>query len=143
LEDIDWRNKQLHIRGRKAGNNTTYPLATSVGDAIIEYLQNGRPPSSHREVFLSVIAPFRPLLSGFALGSHITKYLQQVGIAIHRPGTHLFRYSCAQRLFEEGMSLKLIGDYLGHADLNSTQRYTKIAFDQLREVALGDAEDLL
>jgi site-specific recombinase XerD len=41
------------------------------------------------------------------------------------------------------MSLKVIGDYLGHTDLHSTQRYTKIALDQLREVALGDAEELL
>jgi integrase/recombinase XerD len=143
LDDIDWRNNHLHIRGRKSGNSTTYPLAASVADAIVEYLRNARPISPHREVFLSVIAPFRPLRSGFALGSHIVKYLQRAGIAVDRPGTHLFRYSCAQRLFEEGMSLKFIGDYLGHADLHSTLRYTKIAFGQLRDVALGDVEDLL
>ncbi len=143
LEDIDWRNKKLHIRGRKSGNNTTYPLAASVDDGIVDYLRNGRPASSHREVFLSVIAPFRQLLNGAALASHIVKYLKQVGIAMKHPGTHIFRYSCAQRLFEEGMSLKCIGDYLGHTDLHSTQRYTKIALNQLREVALGDAEDLL
>jgi integrase/recombinase XerD len=143
LEDIDWRNKQLHIRGRKSGDNTTYPLARSVDDAIVDYLRNGRPASSDREVFLSVIAPFRPLVSGAAMASHVVKYLQQAGIVAHRPGTHLFRYSCAQRLFEAGMSLKVIGDYLGHVDLHSTHRYTKIAFDRLREVALGDAEDLL
>jgi integrase/recombinase XerD len=143
LEDIDWRNNQLHIRGRKSGNSTTYPLAASVGDAIVAYLRNGRPTSPHREVFLSVRAPFRPLINGAALASHIVKYLHQAGIAVKRPGTHLFRYSCAQRLFEEGMSLKIIGDYLGHTDLHSTQRYTKIALDQLREVALGDAEELL
>lgn len=143
LDDIDWRNNHLHIRRRKSGNNTTYPLAASAADAIVDYLRNGRPVSSHREVFLSVIAPFRPLRSGFALASHLVQYLQRAGIAVDRPGTHLFRYSCAQRLFEEGMPLKHIGDYLGHADLHSTQRYTKIAFDQLREVALGDAEDLL
>jgi integrase/recombinase XerD len=143
LDDIDWRNKKLHIRGRKSGNSTTYPLSASVEDAIIDYLRNGRPASSHREVFLSVIAPFRSLLNGAALASHIVKYLKQAGIAVEHPGTHVFRYSCAQRLFEEGMPLKFIGDYLGHADLHSTQRYTKIALDQLREVALGDGEDVL
>jgi integrase/recombinase XerD len=143
LDDIDWRNNQLHVRRRKSGNSTTYPLASSVADGIIDYLRHGRPTNSHREVFLSVIAPFRPLRSGFALASHLVKYLQRAGIAVDRPGTHLFRYSCAQRLFEEGMSLKFIGDYLGHSDLHSTLRYTKIAFDQLREVALGDAEELL
>jgi integrase/recombinase XerD len=86
LDDIDWRNKKLHIRGRKAGNTTTYPLSASVKDAIIDYLRNGRPTSSHREVFLSVIAPFRPLLNGAALASHIVKYLKQVGIEMERPG---------------------------------------------------------
>jgi site-specific recombinase XerD len=143
LEDIDWRNDQLHIQARKSGNNTTYPLAASVAEAIVAYLRQGRPSSSHREVFLSVIAPFRPLRSGAALASHVVQYLQQAGITVPHPGTHLFRYACAQRLFEAGMSLKCIGDYLGHTDLHSTQRYTKIALDQLREVALGDAEELL
>jgi integrase/recombinase XerD len=143
LEDIDWRNRLLHVRGRKSGNSTTYPLAASVEDAIIAYLRNGRPASTHRQVFLSVIAPFRPLVNSTALAAHVVKYLKQAGISVTRPGTHLFRYSCAQRLFEEGMSLKCIGDYLGHSDLHSTQRYTKIALDQLREVALGDAEELL
>jgi integrase/recombinase XerD len=143
LDDIDWRNRKLHIRRRKAGNNTTYPLAASVDDAIFAYLRNGRPTSPHREVFLSAIAPFRPLVNNASLASHIVQCLKQAGITVHRPGTHLFRYSCAQRLFEEGMSLKFIGDYLGHTDADSTQRYTKIAIDQLREVALGDAEELL
>jgi site-specific recombinase XerD len=143
LEDFDWRSRQLHIRGRKSGNNTTYPLATSVEAAVVAYLRTVRPSSPHREVFLSVIAPYRPLVNGAALAGHVVKYLQQAGIAVPCPGTHLFRYSCAQRLFEEGMSLKCIGDYLGHTDLHSTQRYTKIALAQLREVALGDAEELL
>jgi site-specific recombinase XerD len=142
LEDLDWRNRKLHIRGRKSGNHTTYPLAESVDQALVDYLRHGRPPSSHREVFLSVIAPFGPLVGGAALASQIGKYLHQAGITVDRPGTHLFRYSCAQRLFEEGLSLKCIGDYLGHRDLHSTQRYTKIAIDQLREVALGDVEEL-
>lgn len=85
----------MHIRERKAGNSTTYPLARSVEIAILEYLRNGRPPSTHRQVFLSVIAPFRPLVTGFALASHIGKYLEQAGIEVETPGTHIFRYSCA------------------------------------------------
>lgn len=64
-------------------------------------------------------------------------------VQVARPGTHTFRYSCAQRLFDQGASLKLIGDYLGHRDLSTTERYTKIAIEQLRDVALGDGEDLL
>jgi site-specific recombinase XerD len=46
-------------------------------------------------------------------------------------------------LLDAGTSLKAIGDYLGHTHPDSTQRYTKIAIEQLREVARGDVAELL
>jgi site-specific recombinase XerD len=143
LDDIDWRRQLLHIRGRKAGNDTTYPLSVSAGEAIVAYLQDGRPASPHREVFLTIVAPFTPLVSSDGLANQVKKYLAKAEFRVERPGTHSFRYSCAQRLFDRGMTLKAIGDYLGHRDTNVTQRYTKIALEQLREVAMGDGEDLL
>jgi len=141
LDDIDWLQQVLHIGKRKTGNSGRYPLAGPVAQAIIAYLREGRPASLHREVFLSVQAPFAPLSHGF--GGQVCKYLRQAGISIPRPGSHTFRYSCAQRLFEQGMPLKSIGDYLGHRNPDSTQRYTKIAIDQLRAVACNAGEDLL
>lgn len=142
LDDIDWRRKLLHIRRRKAGNSTVYPLSVPAGDAIVAYLQDARPVSTHREVFLTLKAPWTPFASSEGLATQMKKYLAKAFVHVARPGTHSFRYSCAQRLFETGTPLKTIGDYLGHTHPDSTQRYTKIAIDQLREVAL-DGEDLL
>ena len=62
LDDIDWRKSGLRIAGRKAGNTTFYPLTAEVGEAILVYLRNGRPCSSLRQLFLSVKAPFLPLI---------------------------------------------------------------------------------
>ena len=143
LDDIDWRNQKLHIRRRKAGNATVYPLAVSVGEAILAYLKDGRPTSRHREVFLSNVPPYGPLGWTATPGRAIRLAIAKAGIRVHRPGTHTLRYSCAQKLFDQGMPLKAIGDYLGHQDPSSTQRYTKIAMEQLRTVAVGDGEDLL
>jgi integrase/recombinase XerD len=143
LDDIDWRQRQLHIRRRKADNNTTYPLDLAVGEAIAAYLRNDRPDSPHREVFLSVLPPFAPLRTTHALGRMARAYMAQAGVCVDHPGTHTFRYSCAQRLLEEEVPLKVIGDFLGHQDPSSTQRYMKIALGQLHEIALGDGEDLL
>jgi integrase len=143
LDDIDWRQQQLHIRRRKAGNSTTYPLEPAVGEAIVDYLRNERPISPFREVFLSRMPPFAPLLTTAALSRTVRMYLAAAGIRVERPGTHTFRYSCAQRLLEQKMPLKVIGDFLGHQDPDSTQRYLKIALEQLRDIALGDGEDLL
>ena len=64
LDDLDWRSQRLHIRRRKAGNRTIYPLAVPVGEAVVAYLRSGRPKSTHREVFLANIAPFGPLSCG-------------------------------------------------------------------------------
>jgi integrase/recombinase XerD len=143
LDDIDWRRQLFSIRGRKAGNSTTYPLSASVGDAIVAYLRDGRPESPHRCLFLTMDAPFTPLATSDALIGRVKRYLAKAGLRVARPGTHSFRYSCAQRLFEQGLPLKTIGDYLGHRDTAVTQRYTKIALEQLRDVAVGDGEDLL
>jgi site-specific recombinase XerD len=143
LDDIDWRNQKLHIGKRKAGNRTTYPLSVPVGEAIVRYLRDGRPSSQHREVFLTLRPPFSPFADSTTLCSHVSGYLTKAGIHVNRPGMHTFRYSCAQRLLEKGEPLKTIGDFLGHTDPDSTRRYTMIAIDQLREVAIGDGEDML
>lgn len=143
LDAIDWRKQQLQIRKRKAGNSTVYPLDPEVGEAILSYLEFGRPTSEHRQIFLSSIKPFEPFITSAALSHQTRQYIASAGIDVERPGTHIFRYSCAQRLFEKAMPLKTIGDFLGHGNLESTRRYTKIAFDQLREVASGDGEDVL
>jgi site-specific recombinase XerD len=41
------------------------------------------------------------------------------------------------------MSLKTIGDYVGHSSAQSTQIYAKVDIHNLREVALGDGEDIV
>jgi integrase len=143
LDDIDWRHQKLHIRNRKAGNQTSYPLSTSVGRAILNYLQHGRPQSKHREVFLTLTPIPRPIASSATLCHHVQCYLTKAGIKVARPGAHLFRYSCAQQLLNAGTPTKVISDFLGHQVPESTMRYTKIDINQLREVASGDGEDIL
>ena len=141
LEDIDWRNKCLHIRHRKANNNSLYPLTAEVGDAIVAYLKRGRPISSaYRNVFLSHRPPFKPL---DALSPIVKNYVRFDCSHLDRLGSHNFRYSCAQKLFEHDFPLKTIADYLGHLDLNTTRRYMKIDLKHLREVALNDGEEIL
>lgn len=143
LDDIDWRNERIHIRTRKAGNATVYPLSSSVGEAILCYLEKGRPDAVCREVFLLSKAPFTPISRVASLSYTVRKHLALAGISVERPGTHSLRYTCAQRLLDKGFALKTIGDYLGHRNPESTQRYTMIALESLRGVALDDEEEIL
>ncbi len=142
LDDIDWRNDRIKIRERKAGNTTTYPLATAVGAALIDYIKNARPASTDRHVFFRTVAPYEPIGSA-AITCRATFYIRKAGIDVPRPGSHTLRHSCVQRLVDANFSLKHIGDYVGHRNASSTQIYAKIAVERLRTVALGDGEDVL
>lgn len=142
LDDIDWKRERLRIPERKAGHSTAYPLSRIVGEAILNYLQNGRPPTADRHVFLRVMPPLAPLTSA-AISGLTSHYLHKAGIPVARPGSHTLRHTCVQRLVDAGFDLKTIGDYVGHRSASSTEIYTKVAIETLRLVAMGDGEEVL
>lgn len=142
LSAIDWPRSRFHVLSRKAGNSTTYPLAASVGEAIIDYLRNARPQCADRHLFVSLTAPFRGV-GHWAMSGRASVYLRRAGIQVRRPGSHTFRHSCVQRLVEADMPFKQIGDYVGHRSDAATQIYAKVALHKLRALTLGDAEDVL
>jgi integrase/recombinase XerD len=141
LDDIDWKRNRLHVRERKADHTTAYPLAAVVGEAIIDYLKNGRPEAQSRQLFWRHVAPRGPLTQA-AISSLASKYLHRAGIPVARPGSHTLRHACVQRLVDAGFPLKTVGDYAGHRSPSSTMIYAKVQVDALREVALGNGEDL-
>ena len=77
-----------------------------------------------------------------AVSHRAAHYLHQAGIVLPRLGSHTLRHSCVQRLVEAGWSLKSIGDYVGHASPASTEIYSKVAVETLREVACGPGEEV-
>jgi integrase/recombinase XerD len=142
LEDIDWKRDRLLVPERKAGHCTAYPLSAVVGHAIVDYLRNGRPQTTDRHVFFRHLAPRGPMGTA-AISARASHYLAKAGIQVRRPGSHTLRHSCVQRLVDTGFPLKTIGDYVGHRSPSSTEIYTKVAIEPLREVALGDGEKVL
>jgi integrase/recombinase XerD len=142
LDDIDWKRERLLVPERKAGHCTAYPLSTIVGEALLVYLKEVRPETTERQVFFRVQAPCTPL-NWNVVGNRATHYLRKAGIRVRRPGSHTLRHTCVQRLIDAEFPLKTIGDYVGHGSPSSTEVYSKVAIETLREVALGDGEALL
>jgi site-specific recombinase XerD len=142
LDDIDWRRERLAVPERKAGHSTAFPLSGSAGEALADYLRHGRPESPDRHVFFRAVAPLRPI-GADAVSGCARRYLLRAGINVPRPGSHTLRHSAVQRLVDAGFSLKTIGDYAGHRSAASTEIYAKVAVESLRQVALGDGEEVL
>ncbi len=141
LDDFDWEQDRLYVARAKGRGRQVYPLLPSLGNAIARYLKEVRSASVRREVFLTLLPPFRPLSRG-ALYSLTRLRLTRLGIRSAHLGPHALRHACATRLASEGLSLKVIGDHLGHRSVDVTRIYAKVDLSGLREVAAFDLGDL-
>jgi site-specific recombinase XerD len=134
LEDFDWDREVLSVHASKTRRTRTYPLTRPVGAAVLRYLKDVRPRSAHRQVFLTLRAPIRPLRQ--ALWAVVAKRLRSLGLALPHYGPHALRHACATHLLARGLSLKEIGDHLGHTDYQQATRiYAKVDLLGLRQVA--------
>jgi integrase/recombinase XerD len=134
LDDIDWEQELLHIRHIKQGPVQQLPLSHTVGEAILRYLREARPRSDFREVFLTLHAPIIPLTSA-AISKRVITRWHLLDVRLEHYGAYSLRHAYATRLINEGVSLKEIGDQLGHRHLETTRIYAKVDFTHLREVA--------
>lgn len=135
LTDIDWRAGELRVKQSKTRNALRLPLTDPVAQALLAYLREGRPRSLHREVFLTVTAPIVPLKRQSA-GYAFRFRAKRSGLEIAFRGVHCLRHAYAVHLLRAGVSLKNIGDLLGHRSTESTCVYLRLDLDELREVAL-------
>jgi site-specific recombinase XerD len=141
VDDLDWENETLRVRRPKTGRTDLFPLSQAVGQAIVRYLVEVRPRHPERVLFLTLAAPIRPL-GRTAPGCMVRRRMDDAGIAAERRGTHALRHTAAQHLLDRGVSIKVIGDYLGHRNSRSTRVYAKFDLNVLHEVADFDLEGL-
>jgi site-specific recombinase XerD len=142
LEDLDWERELIHLSRTKQRREHQYPLVREVGEAILLYLRKARPQTDRREVFLRLVPPFEPLTVG-GLGTMVNQRLKSLNLKLPHYGPHALRHACASHLLAEGLSLKEIGDHLGHSDPRSTRMYAKVDLEGLREVGRFDLGGLL
>lgn len=150
LDDVEWRMARLHIPQRKTRSALWLPLTDEVGTALLDYLRRGRAAlavrrkrlpfqgnaqHSYRELFLRHRTPMG-VLKPTAVTEAFQGWSKRSGLAIPFQGVHCLRHSYAVYLLRSGLSLKTIGDILGHNNLESTCVYLRLAVDDLREVAL-------
>jgi len=128
LEDLDGRHECLPGRQRKTGRPTVRPRLAPVGDAILAYRRQGRPPTAAREVFLRAPAPIQPCRGGASLDAIGARRRPKAGV--HPAGTrgpHTFRPAPAVRFLRAAVPRKAIGDRCGHTATASTASSRKLA----------------
>ncbi|MCX8256357.1 Site-specific integrase/recombinase (plasmid) [Beijerinckiaceae bacterium RH AL1] len=130
---IDWENARLTVAG-KTRREERLPLTQEVGEAIIAYVERARPRLSTPRLFVTDIAPIRPL-TRIAVKCIARRALDRAGIDSTNRGAHVLRHSAATAMLRHGVSLAGVGAVLRHRSPGMTAHYAKVDIALLSEIA--------
>jgi site-specific recombinase XerD len=137
---IDWDKNMIAFDQRKTGAAVFFPLLSSVGNAVVDYLKNGRPATDAQEIIVSHETSKRgEKLVPPTIHSIVTKYMRAANIngwKQKKHGPHSLRHSLASNMLKRNVSMPIIATVLGHQSTASTGAYLSLDIGQLRKCAL-------
>jgi integrase/recombinase XerD len=134
------RLEQLHLEAGfvnvvgKGNKERVVPVGKKAVEAIERYLSSGRPklvtPKSPANLFLTQRGtPF----AAVTMWKRIKRRVKYAGIP-RNVTPHMLRHSFATHLLENGADLRVIQELLGHANISTTEVYTHVAGERLRDI---------
>jgi integrase/recombinase XerD len=132
IKDILTDRKILHVRKGKRSKERLVPIAEKPYQAIVFYLDYARPQLLQDKPTPAVFVDANRgrAMQKQSLYIRIKALVKRAKIK-KKVGTHTLRHSIATHLLQSGMTLERIQQFLGHADLDSTQIYTHLKNEQL------------
>jgi len=137
LDDIDWRNGEIFIRG-KGGYHDKTMLLQDIGEALADYVMHERKGTS-RHLFVGYPPPHKPFNDSQVLNSLLKQALGKINIPRPHPCSvgHILRHSLATNLVQKGACLEEISNTLRHRSRTTTLLYARQDINGLRTIALS------
>lgn len=134
VDDLDFEGGSVLLRG-KGSKQRIVPLGSYAQDALTDYLGVARPALTSAKgcgpaVFLNARGG---RLSRQSAWTVLTKAAQRAGITAD-VSPHTLRHSFATHLLDGGADVRVVQDLLGHASVTTTQIYTLVTVEKLREI---------
>jgi len=134
LDDLDLETGTTLLRG-KGGKQRIVPVGSYARDAVHAYLVRSRPRLSGAgkgtpAVFLNARGGRLSRQSAWAV---LVKTAERAGVTAE-VSPHTLRHSFATHLLDGGADVRVVQELLGHASVTTTQVYTLVTVDSLREV---------
>lgn len=138
LKDIEWKKQTIVIQQSKTMVKIVIPVPGYVLNKIADYILNGRPISDLQEVFLTSLAPYRPLKSSRSIDRIFEKYCQKAHIEKqYYRSFHSLRRSFATELSKNQTTVTTVSQLLGHTSFASARRYLSYDDSTLKECVTG------
>ncbi|SKB08965.1 integrase/recombinase XerC [Prosthecobacter debontii] len=127
VEDVDSYSDTVRVFG-KGSKERLLPIGTPAMEAIQRYRVKAGVHSG--PLFLSKL---RKRITTQAIGDVVEKYWKKSGMPVHVT-PHKLRHSFATHLLNNGADLRSVQELLGHASLSTTQIYTHVSTQRMKEV---------
>lgn len=130
LSEIFWAKGEIRFVQKKTDRAVTLPLTADVGEALRDYILNGRSQTDCEQIFLRANSPFLPFKDPFCINDRFRVYCKRAGIpreAWDGLGFHSLRRAAGKRLITSGTPVNTVAEVMGQATINSTKKY--IALD--------------
>lgn len=135
LADVDWKEAGICVSG-KGRRQTLMPLTQEMGDAIVDYIKDGRPHTTVDTLFLRSRAPFRALANHCAVSMIVIQAMRRAAVTCpSRGAAHVLRHSVASSMLRQGSTLQDVADVLRHRSVATTEIYAKVDVLTLRQIA--------
>jgi len=131
LEDLKLDFGYVLVRG-KGDKERIVPLGRSAQQVLSEYIRDGRPilGGNHVSAYLFLGRGAKKLTR-----QRVWQMVRAASVSAGRHASpHMLRHSCATHMVENGADLRTVQTILGHADISTTQVYTHVALDRLKNV---------
>lgn len=131
VDDVDLEERVVLLRG-KGGRERRLPLGGMAAEAVSAYLVRGRPALLARGTPALFLNSRGARLSRQSAWAVISAAAGRAGLEGVSP--HTLRHSFATHLLEGGADVRVVQELLGHASVTTTQIYTRVTVETLREV---------
>lgn len=133
FENIKWRENKIELIQYKTGRPIELPLLADVGNALIDYIKNGRIDYKSDNIFLRSRYPH--VMNRINISSIVIGAFEKAGISVEgkHHGPHSLRHSLSARMLEESTIMPVITEVLGHEKAETTQYYMRIDLKSLRK----------
>ncbi len=133
VSDIDIEEGVLRARG-KGSKERMVPVGHTASEAVRRYLERGRPALVGARVETHLFVNFRGGdLTRQGLYKIVRRHATSAGLA-DRMSPHTLRHTFATHLLAGGCDLRSVQEMLGHADVATTQLYTHLSSERLKDV---------
>jgi integrase/recombinase XerD len=133
LGDVDAEERVLRARG-KGAKERIVPIGQAALKALTAYLERGRPKLVKDRPEVHLFVNFRGgQLTRQGLYKIVRRHALSAGLA-DRMSPHTLRHTFATHLLAGGCDLRSVQEMLGHADVSTTQLYTHLSSERLKDV---------